>query len=90
MYIALYKVEVFDDLRGTGTFVECGILYVRSFSDAMRQLEEYYGEGDIQTIHYMELFDVSVFTFKPEMLETIKAIVEDVFCEGEEPVENEC
>ncbi len=90
MYIALYKIEAYDEIAGNASFVDCGLLYVKSFSDAVKQIEYYYGEENIQVIHYIELFDSSVFTFKPEMLETMKAIVEDEFCYGEEPVENEC
>lgn len=78
MYTALYKVEVFDEIAGSGTFTECGILYAESFSHAMKQLEDFYGD-DIQTVHFLELYDTTVFTFDPKHLETIQNIVGEVF-----------
>lgn len=78
MYTALYKVEVFDQVAECGTFVECGVLYADSFASAMKQLEEFYGD-DIQTVHFLELYDTTVFTFDPKHMETIKEIIEEVF-----------
>ena len=77
MYTVLYKIEVFDQVAGSGTFIECGILYAESFSQAMQQLETYYGD-DIQTVHFIEMYDMSVFTFAPERMDAVKDLIEEV------------
>lgn len=78
-FTALYKVEVFDEIAGDGTLMECGLVYAENMRDAVAQLEQYYGEDNLITIHYLEMFDMSVFTFCEEHLPTIKDIINGVF-----------
>jgi hypothetical protein len=73
MYTALYKIEYYDM---DDHFIDCGLLYAESFSHAMKQLEDYY-KDTLLTIHFLELYDVSVFTFDPEQLPTMKKIIEE-------------
>lgn len=78
-FTALYKVEVFNEVAGAGTLVECGLVYAENMRDAVAQLEQYYGEDNLITIHYLEMFDMSVFTFGEEHLPAIKNIINEVF-----------
>lgn len=76
---ALFTVELFDEITGQGTFKESGLLYAENMRDAVAQLELYYGEDNLVTIHYLEMFDMSVFTFGEEHLPVIKNIINEVF-----------
>ena len=78
-FTALYKVEIYDEVAGTGTLVECGLVYAENMRDAVAQLEQYYGEDNLITIHYLEMFDMSVFTFGEKHLPAIKNIINEVF-----------
>lgn len=74
MYTALYKIEYYDMDEH---FIECGLLYTQSYTHAMKQLEDYYKDTLLLTVHFLELYDVSVFTFDPEHLATMKKIIEE-------------
>ena len=78
-FTALYKVEIYDEIAGDGTLEECGLVYAENMRDAVAQLEQYYGEDNLITIHYLEMFDMSVLTFGEEHLPTIKNIINGVF-----------
>lgn len=77
IYTTLYKIEI-SNIGGTGTITECGIIYATDYTDAMRQLENYYGPT-IVVVHHIEMFDMSQFTFKPELFDTIRSAAEDHF-----------
>lgn len=75
MYIALYHVEFYDEINAIMD-EECGLVYANNFTEAMRQIEDYYGK-DLEAVKSIELYDSSVFTFSPEMLPTIKKEIEE-------------
>lgn len=77
--VTLFTVEVFNEITGQGTLKECGLVYAENMRDAVAQLEQYYGEDNLVTIHYLEMFDMSVLTFGEKHLPEIKNIINEVF-----------
>lgn len=75
MYTVLYHVEFYDEINAV-IDKECGLVYADNFTDAMKQIEDYYGK-DLEAVKSLELYDASIFTFSPEMLPTIKSEIEE-------------
>lgn len=75
MYTVLYHVEFYDEINAV-IDKECGLVYADNFTDAMKQIEDYYGK-DLEAVKSLELYDASIFTFSPEMLPTIKKEIEE-------------
>lgn len=75
MYTVLYHVEFYDEINAV-IDKECGLVYADNFTDAMKQIEDYYGK-DLEAVKSLELYDASIFTFSPEMLPTIKDEIEE-------------
>lgn len=75
MYTVLYHVEFYDEINAV-VDKECGLVYADNFTDAMKQIEDYYGK-DLEAVKSLELYDASIFTFSPEMLPTIKSEIEE-------------
>lgn len=75
MYTVLYHVEFYDEINAV-IDKECGLVYADNFTDAMKQIEDYYGK-DLEAVKSLELYDASIFTFSPEMLPTIKNEIEE-------------
>lgn len=75
MYTVLYHVEFYDEINAV-IDKECGLVYADNFTDAMKQIENYYGK-DLEAVKSLELYDASIFTFSPEMLPTIKDEIEE-------------
>lgn len=75
MYTALYHVEFYDKISAI-IDEECGLVYANNFTEAMKQIEDYYGE-DLEAVKSIKLYDTSIFTFSPEMLPTIKKEIEE-------------
>lgn len=62
-YMCAYKVEVCYE----GNYCyEYGIVPATSYTDAMGQIEDYYGD-ELCTIEHMELLDVSMLTMNEEL-----------------------
>lgn len=80
---ALFTVEVFNEITGQGTVKESGLLYAENMRDAVGQLEAYYGEDNLTTIHFLEIYDISVLTCKPEKLDILKDFINSMY-EGDE------
>lgn len=74
MYTALFAAHLYISPEKPD-FVECGIIYVDSFADAAKKIEEVYGD---------EMFDLSItlynnalFTFSQEKMPIIRQILEE-------------
>ena len=73
-YLTLYKITV----NNGEDEVRCGVLSASNFTDAMRQIEEYYG-SELITIHFMELYDADHMTFGSDHFDTIKEMIMEEF-----------
>lgn len=75
MYTFLYKVVYyFDDEE----HIENGLLYAPNFTEAAKQLEDYYGE-DMTNILYLEPYDIGLFTFDDKDVGVVKAMLNKCF-----------
>lgn len=65
-YTFLYRANVFAGIvDNQSTYVdECGILYAHNFTEAVKQLEDYYGT-DMESFE-MSVFDTSMLRFPAE------------------------
>lgn len=68
---ALYKVEVYDESSNSLKTIH-GLLYVDSFADAAKTLEQYYGLNETESMK-IELFEEDLIEL-PEDKELIKKI----------------
>ena len=79
-YTALYKIECYNDERnseGKYATIRCGVLTVTDFTDAMRQIESYYG-AELITVHFIELYDTDHLVVNENHFETLQALVKEV------------
>lgn len=72
MYTALYCVEFYNE--NSIATEECGLVYADNFTEAMRRIEDYYGD-DLEAVKNLELYGSSIFTFSSEMYPTIKQVL---------------
>lgn len=75
MLTFLYKIHGWNSLTDDEHYDECGLVYSDSFTSAVHQIEEHYGE-ELISILSVEAFDTCVFRFDPKHYDTIKAIAE--------------
>jgi hypothetical protein len=73
-YLTLYKLTV----NNGEDEVRCGVLSATSFTDAMRQIEDYYG-SELITIQFMEMYDADHMTFGANHFDTVKAMIMEEF-----------
>lgn len=52
-----YKITVFDEVNNKEK-IETGIVFATTYSEAVRRLEEYYGEENLSELNYLSGFDV--------------------------------
>lgn len=78
MFVAIYKIET-TQCDSNESIIECGILYVRDYKDAMDQLVNYYGDEDILEIRHLSLHDMSVFTFSEDHFDNINKLIKEAF-----------
>lgn len=62
MYPAKYKAEVYDSINGTMEDVE-GVTIAESFTDAMRKIEDYYG-NDLNEVTITLLEAAEIYEFE--------------------------
>ena len=74
----IYDINVCDDL---GDDQYCGILYATSLSDAVIQLEQYYGE--IYQINKIETFEEGLIEFPPSLRPFMTKVLEGNIKEGD-------
>ena len=65
IYAFTYCIDFWDECEEKGR-VESGIALGASFSEVVKNLEEYYGEENIETIRELNCFDVGGTYVIPE------------------------
>ena len=76
----IYDINVCDDL---GDNQYCGILYATSLSDAVAQLEQYYGSNEIYKINKIETFEYGLIEFPPSLCSFMTKVLEGNIKEGD-------
>lgn len=74
----IYDINVCDNL---GDDQYCGILYASSLSDAVIQLEQYYGK--IYQINKIETFEEGLIEFPPSLRPFMTKVLEGNIKEGD-------
>lgn len=73
LYTCLYHIVGWD---GIGSYEDRGLLYVRNFTDAVCQIEDFYGK-DLTTIRHIQLFDTPIARFDEDMFNKLQKQFEE-------------
>lgn len=73
LYTCLYHIICWD---GVENYEDRGLLYVRNFTDAMSQIEEFYGK-DLVTVKHIQLFDTPIARFDEDMFNKLQKEYEE-------------
>lgn len=73
LYTCLYYITGWD---GVDSYEDRGLLYVRNFTDAMSQIEEFYGK-DLVTVRHIQLFDTPIARFNEDIFNTLQKQFEE-------------
>lgn len=72
MYTCLYKVECsFCASDEVHNYTDCGVLYANTFTEAAKQLEDFYG-CELVAISYLEIFDAPHLRLSEDLFEQVK------------------
>ena len=73
LYTCLYHITCWD---GVENYEDRGLLYVRNFTDAMSQIEEFYGK-DLITVRHIQLFDTPIARFDEDVFNKLQKEYEE-------------
>ena len=73
LYTCLYHIVGYD---GVDSYEDRGLLYVRNFTDAMSQIEEFYGK-DLVTVRHIQIFDTPIARFNEDVFNTLQKQFEE-------------
>ena len=73
LYTCLYHITCGD---GVDIYEDRGLLYARTFTDAVSQIEEFYGE-DLIAIKHIQLFDTPIARFDEDLFNKLQKQFEE-------------
>jgi hypothetical protein len=72
MYTCLYKVECsFCASDEVHNYIDWGVLYANTFTEAAEQLEDFYG-CELVAISYLEIFDTPYLRLSEDLFNQVK------------------